>query len=288
MNDYCPIIGFLTKRIRIVKLLLVYNISPVSSMRRKEIFNIVVILISAIFISESALAQETKERTFTPQQLSFYDGREGKPAYVAVDGIVHDVSGSNYWRTGIHENMHYAGRDLSSEINAAPHSRDVLKYFPRVGVLHEDKQWVPSFLLNLIRDYPILRRHPHPFIVHFPMVFLSGGALFMLLHLMRPKMAPFEQMAFVMLILGIIFTPPAIVSGLWSWWIVYNLEVEPEILYKIVLAILLLLTEVACLLLRIGHPFEKNARGWTYFGLMFFIAADALATGYFGGKLVYG
>ncbi len=257
-------------------------------MRCKGIFNLVLILISAIFITESALAQETKERTFTSQQLSFYDGRAGKPAYVAVDGIVYDVSGSNYWKNGIHENMHYAGRDLSSEINAAPHSRDVLKHFPRIGVLHEDRRWIPSFLLNLIRDYPILRRHPHPFVVHFPMVFLFGGALFMLLHLMRPKMAPFEQMAFVMLILGTFFTPLAIVSGLWSWWIVYNLQLGPEILCKIVLAILLLLTEGVCLLLRIGHPYEKNARGWTYFSLMFFIAADALAIGYFGGKLTYG
>jgi len=254
----------------------------------KGILNLFVILISAIFISESALAQETKERTFTHQQISFYDGREGKPAYVAVDGVVYDASGSNYWKNGTHENMHHAGRDLSSEINAAPHGRDVLEHLPRVGVLHEDSRWVPSFLLHLIKDYPILRRHPHPFFVHFPMVFLFGGALFMLLHLVRPKMAPFEQMAFVMLILGIIFTPLAIVTGLWSWWIVYNLDVEPEILYKIVLAALLLLAEVVCLLLRIGHPFDKNTRGWTYFSLMLFIAADVLAIGYFGGKLTYG
>ncbi len=64
--------------------------------------------------------------------------------------------------------------------------------------------------------------------------------------------------------------------------------VYPEILYKIVLATVLLLTEVVCLLLRMGHPFEKNIRGWIYFGLMLFIAADALTIGYLGGKLTYG
>ncbi len=249
---------------------------------------IVIFLTCAILISASALAEEAKNRTFTPQQLSYYDGRNGKPAYVAVDGIVYDVSGSNYWKNGTHEQMHHAGRDLSSEIIAAPHRKDVLERFPRVGVLRDDRWWVPSFLLNLIRDYPILRRHPHPFFVHFPMAFLLGGALFMLLHLVRPKIAPFERMAFAMLILGIFFTPPSIVSGLWSWWIIYNLELNPEILYKIVLAIMLLLTEIVCLLLRVGHPFEKNLRGWTYFGLMLFIMADALAIGYFGGKLTYG
>jgi hypothetical protein len=110
----------------------------------------------------------------------------------------------------------------------------------------------------------------------------------MLLHLVRPNIASFERTAFAMLILGIFFTPPSIVSGLWSWWIVYNLEVQPEIIYKIALSITLLLTEIGCLLLRIGHPFEKNLRGWTYFGLMLFIAADGLAIGYFGGELTYG
>ena len=248
----------------------------------------VFIVVCTILISARTFAEQAKDPTFTAQQLSFYDGRNGRPAYVAVDGIVYDVSESKYWKNGIHQNLHHAGADLSSEINESPHGRDVLKNLPRVGTLREDRRGVPSFVIALIRHHPVLRRHPHPFVVHFPMVFLFGGALFVLLHLVRPKMAPFEQMAFAMLILGIIFTPPAIVTGLWSWWIVYNLEAHPEILYKIVLAIILLLTEVACLLLRIGHPFEKNARGWFYFGLMLFIAADALAIGYFGGKLTYG
>ena len=246
------------------------------------------ILVSSVLISVRVFAAESKDPTFTEQQLSFYDGRNGRPAYVAVDGIVYDVSESPYWKNGTHENMHHAGMDLSSEINEAPHGREVLKNLPRVGTLKEDRRGIPPFVLALIRHYPVLRRHPHPFVVHFPMVFLFGAALFMVLYLLRPKMAPFEQMAFAMLILGIIFTPPAIVTGLWSWWLVYNLEVHQEILYKIVLAIVLLLTEVVCLLLRMGHPFEKNARGWIYFGLMLFIAADALTVGYFGGKLTYG
>jgi predicted heme/steroid binding protein/uncharacterized membrane protein len=246
------------------------------------------IVLCSILISARAFAEKSKDPTFTEQQLSFYDGRNGRPAYVAVDGIVYDVSNSKYWKNGIHENMHHAGEDLSSDINEAPHGRDVLKNLPRVGTLKEDRRGVPSFVLALIRHYPVLRRHPHPFVVHFPMVFLFGGALFVVLHLVRPEMACFDQMAFAMLILGIICTPPAIVTGLWSWWIVYNLEVHPEILYKTVLAIILLLTEVVCLLLRIGHPFKKNARGWVYIALMLFIAADALTIGYFGGKLTYG
>jgi hypothetical protein len=88
--------------------------------------------------------------------------------------------------------------------------------------------------------------------------------------------------------MGIIFTPPAIVSGLWTWWIVYSLRGPPQILYKIILTTALLLAEIASLILRIGHPFEKTVRGWGYFALMLFLAADGLTIGYFGGVITYG
>lgn len=246
---------------------------------------------SAIFVSlitPSAYAFATKVRVFTPEELSLYNGRNGKPAYIVVDGVVYDVSASTHWKGGTHENMHQAGTDLTAELESAPHSREVLRKSPPVGIVQKEKQWIPPFLITLITRYPILRRHPHPFLVHFPMVFLFGGAIFMLLHVARPQLAPFEKMAYAMLIMGFLFTPPAIATGLWTWWIVYSLKMLPQILYKITLSITLLLTETVCLYLRIGHPFERTARGWTYFALMLFLAADGLTIGYFGGQLTYG
>ncbi len=247
--------------------------------------------ISAIFaslITSSAYARETKARVFTPEELSLYNGKNGNPAYVVVDGTVYDVSAGIHWKGGTHEDIHRAGTDLTAELQSAPHGREVLRNSPRVGILQREKQWIPPFLITLITRYPILRRHPHPFLVHFPMVFLFGGAIFILLHVVRPQRAPFEKMAFAMLIMGLLFTPPAIATGLWTWWIVYSLKMVPQILYKITLSIILLLTGVACLLLRIGHPFERTTRGWTYFALMLFLAADGLTIGYFGGQLTYG
>jgi len=241
-----------------------------------------------ILISASAFSQERKYQVFTPEDLSYYDGSNGRPAYVVVDGIVYDVSKSKYWKGGTHDNMHWAGKDLTAELLSAPHGREVLRHMPRMGIFQRDKTWIPQFLITLITRHPILRRHPHPFFVHFPMVFLFGGALFILLHLFRPQLANFDKAAFLMLIMGIIFTPPAIVSGLWTWWIAYSLRVSPQILAKIILAIILLLTEIVSLLLRIGHPFERTVRGWVYFALMLFLAADGLAIGYFGGVITYG
>jgi predicted heme/steroid binding protein len=249
---------------------------------------LVIILVCSILISASVFAQETKYRIFTPEDVLYYDGRNGRPAYVVADGIVYDVSESELWKGGMHESTHRAGMDLTTQLLSAPHGREVLRHMPRVGIFQSDKTWIPQFLIGLITRYPILRRHPHPFFVHFPMVFVFGGAIFMLLHLIRPQLAHFEKAAFLMLIMGIVFTPPAIVSGLWAWWIVYSLRVPPQILYKIILAIALLLAEIASLLLRIGHPFERTVRGWVYFALMLFLAADGLAIGYFGGVITYG
>ena len=62
-------------------------------------------------------------QTFTLKELARFDGREGRPAYVAVDGTVYDVSASARWAGGQHVKCDLgskAGRDLSSEIKSAP------------------------------------------------------------------------------------------------------------------------------------------------------------------------
>ena len=75
------------------------------------------------------------QRTFTPRQLRRYDGKHGRAAYVACNGIVYDGSRSYHWQTGIHWVQHRAGCDLTAEMTHAPHGSDLLERFPRVGVL---------------------------------------------------------------------------------------------------------------------------------------------------------
>lgn len=74
-------------------------------------------------------------RTFTEDELLEYDGRDGRPAYVAFDGVVYDVSASFLWRGGAHQVVHHAGRDLTSELAHAPHGSEFLLKFPVVGRL---------------------------------------------------------------------------------------------------------------------------------------------------------
>lgn len=73
-------------------------------------------------------------KEFRPEELASFDGRGGRPAYVAYDGIVYDVSSSPMWSDGDHEGMHAAGADLTEAHGDAPHDVQVTA-FPAVGTL---------------------------------------------------------------------------------------------------------------------------------------------------------
>lgn len=79
------------------------------------------------------------ELELTLEDLSYYDGTDGKKAYVAVDGIIYDMSGSSRWSGGNH-NGYQAGQDLTSVIdNISPHGRSTLTRVPTVGILVESE-----------------------------------------------------------------------------------------------------------------------------------------------------
>jgi len=71
----------------------------------------------------------------TRAQLAEYNGLGGKPAYVAVDGKIYDVSKSPVFQDGKHFNHEELGYDLTSDLINAPHEADVLEKYPQVGEL---------------------------------------------------------------------------------------------------------------------------------------------------------
>jgi len=78
---------------------------------------------------------EGKLRKFSLEELKQLDGREGRPAYIAYDGKVYDVSESFLWTEGDHQGQHVAGKDLTKEIKLAPHGEEMLERVKLVGVL---------------------------------------------------------------------------------------------------------------------------------------------------------
>ncbi|MFV0412791.1 MAG: cytochrome b5 domain-containing protein [Oscillospiraceae bacterium] len=93
---------------------------------------------AASSLSSTAAASGAEERIFTLEELAAYNGKDGQPAYVAVDGVVYDVSASPEWENGEHKMGITAGQDLTEEIkNKSPHGVSVLSGFPVVGRLAE-------------------------------------------------------------------------------------------------------------------------------------------------------
>lgn len=87
--------------------------------------------------TDSSMGAE-EMRVFTVEELSQYDGKDGNPAYVAVDGVVYDVSDVEAWPDGEHQNGITAGNELSDEILESPHGKDVLENVPVVGTLADE------------------------------------------------------------------------------------------------------------------------------------------------------
>lgn len=51
-------------------------------------------------------------------------------------GKVYDVTESRLWKGGKHYE-HWAGQDLTEELKDAPHTEDVFKRYPLIGVLED-------------------------------------------------------------------------------------------------------------------------------------------------------
>lgn len=183
-------------------------------------------------------------KTFTLEELARFDGHDGRPAYVAHDGKIYDVTGSKLWKLGSHMKRHTAGLDLTVDLKQAPHGVDRLERYPVVGIVTEAcaverKDGHEHELPWLLRKSPFLRRHPHPMTVHFPIAFATGSILCLALYLLTGK-PTFEAAVHGMNFAGLLFTPVAIVTGLATWKYNYGGTIILPIRFKLILSPILL------------------------------------------------
>jgi predicted heme/steroid binding protein len=67
------------------------------------------------------------DRPVSRRELMRGTGERGTRCLVAHAGMVYDVTDCPKWRTGFHEQLHFAGQDLTLEIVDAPHQVDVFE-----------------------------------------------------------------------------------------------------------------------------------------------------------------
>jgi predicted heme/steroid binding protein/uncharacterized membrane protein len=199
-------------------------------------------------------------KSFTEEELAEFNGKDGKPAYIAHKGKVYDVSGSKMWKGGRHMNRHNAGGDLSGDISAAPHDTEVLERYPQVGELQEAEpeaapveRILPGWVVWLLESNPFFRRHPHPMTVHFPIVFMLANPVFNVLFLATGNRA-FETTAFHCLGGGVLFTVVAMATGFITWWYNYMGRMMKPVAIKIPLSVLTLAVGIVMFAWRLNSP----------------------------------
>ena len=72
---------------------------------------------------------------FSKEEIARNNGKNGTQTFIGYNGKVYDVSKSQSWEDGNHENLHDAGKDLTEDLEIAPHGADLLDKFPIVGTI---------------------------------------------------------------------------------------------------------------------------------------------------------
>jgi len=77
---------------------------------------------------------DAEQNVFSRAQLALRNGQDKPEVWVALRGVIYDVSKSHLWKKGKHYE-HWAGQDLTDELPDAPHNEKVFDKFKVVGKL---------------------------------------------------------------------------------------------------------------------------------------------------------
>jgi uncharacterized membrane protein len=148
---------------------------------------------------------------------------------------------------------------------------------------------LPPWLARLLVRFPSLRRHPHPALAHFPIVFFLSTTGFSLLYLLTGSRS-FEHTAFHCLAGGVVSTPAAILTGLFTLRLNYPGEPGRDIILEERLSWLLLAVAVAALVWRLVNPAVlEDLAGVNIIYLLLVLSLTPLVTviSFFGGMLTF-
>jgi uncharacterized membrane protein len=148
---------------------------------------------------------------------------------------------------------------------------------------------LPAALDRLLRKYPGLVRHPHAFVVHFPIVFLYSAAFCDLVYL-GTGITSLETSAFHFLAAGLLSLPLSMLTGELSRRLSYPREPVQAFHVEIFYSRLLLVLSLFAFCWRWLDPQILHNFNWaSLIYLLIILALPTLATyiSYFGGLLTF-
>ncbi|MCL4503834.1 MAG: hypothetical protein M1438_18575 [Deltaproteobacteria bacterium] len=152
------------------------------------------------------------------------------------------------------------------------------------GKAEPDGLW----MADLAARYPYLQRHPHPAMAHFPIVFMLSASFFTLLYLLT-GVASFETTAFHCLGGGMLTTPGAIITGVFTQRLNYP-HPEPTLAQERRLSYLLWAMVTAAFVWRWLDPLVlRDLQGWNFVYLLLVLALTPLVTviSFHGGMITF-
>lgn len=80
-----------------------------------------------------------RSKDFTIKQLKEFDGKYGRNAYIAVEGMIYDLTNSKDWKNGkLKIPAIIPGTDCTKEIMNTPKKLEPLKNVPVIGLIIKD------------------------------------------------------------------------------------------------------------------------------------------------------
>ena len=116
----------------------IFQASPhtMSMLGSLDIVGVLETLTTQVNDTTTQITNTTNETTlpvFTLEELAVYNGQNGQKGYIAVDGVIYDVTTA--FPNGMHQGLHLAGTDATAAFNSSPHARSILTGLPIVGSL---------------------------------------------------------------------------------------------------------------------------------------------------------
>ncbi len=152
-----------------------------------------------------------------------------------------------------------------------------------------DRPDIPGWLSRLLKNYPFLIRHPHPLLAHFVIVFMLAATSFNILYLLT-GVRSFETAGFHCLGGGVLSSPAANLTGLFTRWLNYPGPPSPTLILENRLSWLLFAISLAAFVWRLLDPGILSVfQGWSFIYFLLVLSVTPLVTviGFFGGMLTF-
>ncbi len=146
----------------------------------------------------------------------------------------------------------------------------------------------PPWWAALVARHPYLRRHPHPAVSHFPIVFMLAASFFSVLYLLT-GVTSFEATAFHCLGGGVLSTPAAIATGIFTQRLNYPQPDSTLTLEKRLSYLLWAVVSGAFAWRLLDPEVLRNLHGLNFCYLLLVLALTPLVTviSFFGGMLTF-